>query len=146
MGSSITKVTRKNTFRFLVLVIVYLSSSMPVFGAIELESAQNLTNTTQLLVADQVVEHFNFYGLASYYNNITYYIVDEHDLSRIEPDEHFNVSTNQWLVAVGRLNVLIIGMGDLTGKLVEENLIFTSARSSSGTNIVNKIVQKSERG
>jgi len=57
---------------------------------------------------ERIREPTIFFGLASYYNNIDYYLVDTQHVEKLPLDQKLSLSANQWLVGVGRLNALVV--------------------------------------
>ena len=54
---------------------------------------------------DNVKESNVFYGLASYYNNVSYYVVDKKNITKLKANEERKLKDSEWFAAVGRLNV-----------------------------------------
>ena len=63
-------------------------------------------------IKEQVKEKFEYYGLASYYNDVSVYLFDETDLEKINTDEIQALKSNQGLAFAGRFNVLMATSGD----------------------------------
>ncbi|VAW40521.1 hypothetical protein MNBD_GAMMA01-2264, partial [hydrothermal vent metagenome] len=60
------------------------------------------------LVDEQVKERHEFFGLASYYNQVHYYRVDQTDIYRINADtEPVILESGEWFAAVGRFSALV---------------------------------------
>ncbi|ARN76329.1 hypothetical protein BST96_06915 [Oceanicoccus sagamiensis] len=49
-----------------------------------------------------------FYGLASYYNNIDYYLTDAQHVEKLPLDQELSLPANHWFVAIGRFNALAV--------------------------------------
>ena len=59
-------------------------------------------------IADQVGEDYSFYGLASYYNSLSYYLVDSYQVRKLIKEESISLTLDQRLAVVGRFKVLLI--------------------------------------
>jgi len=57
---------------------------------------------------NNVKESHVFYGLASYYNNVSYYVVDKDKITKIKIDEELELKDSEWFAVVGRFNVYVI--------------------------------------
>ena len=60
-----------------------------------------LESLPSTLISGRVQEKHVFYGLASYYNNVSYYILDKYELRGIAVGERITLQPAQWLAAVG---------------------------------------------
>ena len=89
---------------------------------------------TQVLIANQfgsdfinakintIKDQHTFYGMASYYNNLNYYIVDK-EIHKIDSNESIELKNTEWLAIVGRFNVLLLKQDKLTLHVENEKLI-----------------------
>ena len=72
----------------------------------------DLNNTTTLnyLINKQVKEQYPFYGLATYLNQVQYYLVDKNSIQDLDRNSQNSIALNnqQWLAIAGRFNVLLI--------------------------------------
>ncbi len=91
-----------------------------------------------------VVESYEFYGLASYYNNVNYYTVEKGGLQRIGEGERIELKQAQWLAVVGRLNVLLIQAAGLSLHWDESTLVIDNPEILSQSGAVVKRVTKPE--
>jgi len=81
--------------------------------------AQN-TNLNAI-IDNQIVEKTTFYGLASYYNNVNFYILNEKGLASIEPHVQTLLEENDYLVAVGRFKTLLVKAKELSFQVDYDN-------------------------
>ncbi|MCF6300788.1 MAG: YidC/Oxa1 family membrane protein insertase [Proteobacteria bacterium] len=89
--------------RLIIGVFLLLS---PLLNAqqINLQNSQHISQ----LVNEHIKEKHEFFGLASYYNQVHYYLVDQTDIYRIAADtEPVILEDGQWFAAVGRFNILV---------------------------------------
>ncbi|HHL31598.1 MAG TPA: membrane protein insertase YidC [Oceanospirillales bacterium] len=100
--------------------ILLLFLTLPLF-------AQNNSITT--IIDEQIVEKTPFYGLASYYNNVNYFILDE-ALTAVEANVQTTLNNKQKLVAVGRFKVLVVKADKLVFSLSEQGQITIENPSS----------------
>ncbi len=94
--------------------LIFLS---PLLFSLSLASAEQpdselllreLLESPNILVNDRMQEGYEFSGLASYYNNVSAYIVEESEITKIERDQQILLETGQWFAAVGRFRVLLV--------------------------------------
>jgi len=55
-----------------------------------------------------VVEQRPFYGLASYYNGLAFYLVRADEIQTLEPGQQINLVEGDWFAAVGRFNTMLL--------------------------------------
>ena len=67
---------------------------------------QSLKNKIDNFVKNE--QQFQFSGLAQFYNNIRYYIVEIDNISKVESNRSYYLTKSQWLAVVGYKNVLLI--------------------------------------
>lgn len=94
------------------------------------------------VINEFIQENYTFYGLASYYNNVNYYLVENDDLRRINEGEVIELNQVQWLAVVGHLNVLLIQAMGLSVHLDESKLVIDNPEILSQSDAVVKIVSQ----
>jgi YidC/Oxa1 family membrane protein insertase len=93
---------------------------------------------------DTVRDAYTFYGLASYYNNVDYYLVENERVEKLQNGQIASLSAGQWLVGVGRLKALAIrgeGLSIMQGESEPDLDLSTLA---SNTQLFVKSVTKPE--
>ena len=70
---------------------------------------------------NNVKESHVFYGLASYYNNVSYYVVDKDKITKIKIDEELELKDSEWFAVVGRFNVYVIQGKNIVIKINKYN-------------------------
>lgn len=115
------------TIACFLLVISMLLTGLTGTGFAQTSKTFNPSSDAELnqqistLVETRVREGFKFHGLASYYNNVTYYIVDEGGAKAIKRGKEEIITGNQWLVAAGRHKVLAIRSHNITARAEESS-------------------------
>ena len=69
--------------------------------------AVNASNSSNYNI-NNIKESNVFYGLASYYNNVSYYVVDKKNITKLKVNEERKLKDSEWFAVVGRLNVYLI--------------------------------------
>jgi YidC/Oxa1 family membrane protein insertase len=87
---------------------------------------EGLKKSPNALITERVQENFKFFGLASYYNNLNYFLVDKDSLKRVKQDNLIVVRRGQWLAIVGRFNVLLVQAVGLAVHTEESKLIINN--------------------
>jgi YidC/Oxa1 family membrane protein insertase len=62
------------------------------------------------VIKSHVVDQHVFYGLASFYNTVAFYIVSRDRLEMLEPDQRVVLAEGEWFAAVGRFRVMAFGV------------------------------------
>ncbi len=120
---------------------------VPAGHSIAAVSALTTVNSHQALMAQidsEILESYDFYGLATYFNQLHYFSFSNSQLQKIDPEKS-TVKLNQdtWLLVVGRFNVLIIqSEGQMIN--IEQGLLQFDA--ASGNALQSRVVVKSEVG
>lgn len=95
-------------------------------------------------IAEQVREHYNFHGLAFYYNNLSYYVIDTNNLHRIDTGVNITLRQGQWLAIAGRMKVLIIQGENIKFHLDNSELIIDSPITLKSPSTIIKVLNKYE--
>jgi YidC/Oxa1 family membrane protein insertase len=87
------------------------------------------------LLKAHVIEPRAFYGLAFYYNGVTFFKVSADGAEALEPEQRIVLKEGEWFAGVGRFRVLVLGVpgaalevGDQTFKVVSEGPLELNAR------------------
>jgi YidC/Oxa1 family membrane protein insertase len=135
----------------LLLFITYMSAPLlvnasppPVKDLNSKVLVETLINTPNTLISEHVQENSAFYGLASYYNNINYFIVEKDGLRRLDESEAFEINRAQWLAVVGRFNVLLIKANGLSMNLDKSKLIINNPQILIQSDTIVSVVTKAE--
>lgn len=129
------------------LAIFFISFwSIAASASTRLDSAalSSLFENPNSIIADKVREKYEHFGLAFYYNNVAYYVVDAQGVSSLSHDTTTTLTANQWLAAVGRYNVLLIKAEGLSYSFSEENLTLDRPLSLNASKVDVIVTEKSE--
>ena len=92
-----------------------------LFICVLLSCAASAKNSNlNAIITNDIVEQTTFYGLASYYNNVSFYVLDDESLHSIELQVSTQLHENDYLVVVGRFNVLLVKAANLRFKVDNE--------------------------
>lgn len=134
------------------ILLTLFIMTITLFANAEIIPTKNFNDNKPLIISakpspsliTQIEEPYPFYGLASYYNNTSYFIVSENELIKIRQGDLIQLKKNQWLAVVGRFKVgLIYGMGKSLN-LDTSNLIANDLTNLKKLDILIQIVSKSE--
>ncbi|MBL4681621.1 MAG: membrane protein insertase YidC [Pseudomonadales bacterium] len=144
LGENKLREHKLGTYFLLVVSLLFASST---FG---LNTSENQwpptkiedTDHLQMLIWDDVVEKYQFSGLAQYYNNVDYYLFENDVLQEIDEHVTIELSAKQWFIVVGRFNVLLVQAEGLIVRK-SDSLIMTEnteilSRLSSTVKILSK--------
>lgn len=93
---------------------------------------------------ERIREPHIFYGLASYYNNIDYYLVDTEHVEKIQLDQELSLSANQWFIGVGRFNALAVRGEGLSIEFFQSQPVLDLSTLASNTQLFLKPVARQE--
>lgn len=97
-------------FRPATVVFVFLFLSV-VPDATAFSSSKFVTSfleSPNALATEMVGERHAFYGLASYYNTLNYYLIDGVTQQQLSNVESVTLKPNQWFVIAGRFKVILV--------------------------------------
>ncbi len=120
------------------------ASPSPVNDSNSKVLVETLIKTPNTLISEHVQEASVFYGLASYYNNINYFIVEKYGLRRLDENEDFEINRAQWLAGVGRFNVLLIKANGLSMSLDNSKLIINNPQILIQPDTIVSLVTKAD--
>ena len=95
-------------------------------------------------IGQRVTDYYKFFGLAFYYDNVSYYVADEDGLYKISVDDEFELLENQWFAAVGRFQVLVIQKKGLLGRLNGSVLTIKNSIILNNPEAVVEVVSKQD--
>lgn len=104
----------------------------------------SLINSPTTFIAKEIQDSYKFYGLASYYNNVNYYIIDKESFQKVDPDKTAKLGQDQWLAVVGHLKVLLIKAKGLSMYLDKSKMVIDNPEMLSQPDVVIKIVIKTD--
>ena len=132
---------------FLMLMYIPLLAHANSYSTNDLNGnklVEYLINKPTSLISEYVQEKNIFYGLASYYNNVDYFIVDEDSLRQLYEGEDFQINRLQWLAVVGRFRVLLVKANGLSLKLDMGKLVINNPQILNLSNTIVSVVTKAE--
>jgi YidC/Oxa1 family membrane protein insertase len=127
-------IKNNRSLRVLTLALGVLALPVTAFG-----NDESTPNAKSEIAG--AIEHFKtteskytYYGLASYYNNTNYYVVNKTSVTRIDEEQATSLQVDEWLAVVSRLNVLAVKAPGLSMNLAGSELqIDTQAVSTNPT-------------
>jgi len=79
------------------------------------------------VIKSHVVDQHVFYGLASFYNTVAFYIVSRDRLEMLEPDQRVVLAEGEWFAAVGRFRVMAFGAPGTRVHMVDQTFSCSGA-------------------
>ena len=137
------KATNNSQFpQVLLIALCVLLVPYNVFGNDKLNSSNivDIAGAIEHFIANE--NKYTFFGLASYYNNTNYYVVNKASINKIGIDKKTILQEDEWLAVVSRQNVLAVKASGVSIDLVGSNLSIDSQITSISPLI--KIIAKSE--
>lgn len=136
--------------RLLLIAPVLLSFLLVSAESLSANDSKNsvlveaLRASPSLVISEKVQENHTFYGFASYYNGVRYYIVSDNELRKIDEGEPIKLEKTQWFAAVGRLNVLLIRANGLSLHIGVSTLVLDNPEALDHSDSVVRLVMKQE--
>src|SRR5690606_36319249 len=93
-----------------------------------------------------IKETFQFFGLAGYLNNVTYYLVDKDVTSKLTGDAQLTLREGQFFVVAGRFNALVVHTPDMSVRMDGSNKIFLSFEGQDARPVNAWMAPKAELG
>ena len=90
------------------LVLIFFILLFPNLVNAEIKNLKIQPNKINTLVDEQVKESFTYSGLASFYNNVSAYIISNDKIKKIDDKNLFILKSNQSLALIGHHKILII--------------------------------------
>ena len=107
-----------------VILISYLILLFPNFVNAEIKKFDIFPNEINYLIEKKIKESFSYSGLASYYNNLSAYIIGDKEIKKIKDENFFFLKSNESLILIGRYKILIIDNLKAELNFEEGKLIF----------------------
>ncbi len=94
---------RLNIFLIFNLIIFFQN-----FANAEIKKFNIFPNEINFFIKKEIKESFSHSGLASYYNNVSAFIINDQDIKKIKQEMFYFLKPSETLVIIGRYNVLMI--------------------------------------
>ena len=91
------------------------------------KSFSNEKAVTVSIIVNEIFDNeikYEFYGLASYYNDLKYYLVSDKEIKKLESNSNFILQKEEWLAIVLRNKVVIIKNYNLNIQILNNKLNF----------------------
>lgn len=99
-------------FYFKVFILLTISTLASIANSSELPKApisiEKFFANPMQTIDTKIKDPHTFYGLASYYNNVEYFVLSDGTLMPITENDSILLEDGQWLAAVGRFSVLLM--------------------------------------
>lgn len=125
-------------------LLLAIAVSIPAFASNDDKLVESLINSPNEFISERVKENYNFHGLASYYNNVSYYIVENDNLHKLDEGEVVELNNSQWLAAVGRLSAMLIKGDGLSVSIKDLTLVINNPDALKQPEVITKVVSKSD--
>ena len=101
----------------------------------------NNKKTLNYLIESQIKDQYKYSGLATYLNQIQYYVVDTNQIITLDRNkiDKLTLLENQWLAVVGRFNVLLIKSKNISIKFSDKQQLSLESQFPNPTiKVLNK--------
>tara|TARA_B100000989_G_scaffold299019_1_gene292025 strand:- start:5035 stop:6153 length:1119 start_codon:yes stop_codon:yes gene_type:complete len=98
----------------------------------------------QKYISENVKDTYNFYGLARYLNNITYFTFDKDKLTKVNKNETIELDESKKFLVVGRYKVLLIQADGLILSFNNSDLLINSSKEDKLLKVSLKLFSKNK--
>ena len=91
-----------------IFLILFTALALPQFARADIKTLEVDSNYLNNVIEDKVREPFSYSGLASFYNGVTAYIVNESGVERLDDENFYPLTPSQSLAIVGHYKVLVV--------------------------------------
>jgi len=113
-------VIKKNIYIFLIL---FSALTLAQSVRAEVKIIEVYSDNLNTVIDDNVRETFSYSGLATFYNGLVAYIVDENGIKSLGGENFYALSPNQHLAFVGHYKIMVVSNMNATFKFADEKLI-----------------------
>jgi len=126
--------------KFILLGLIYSIGQAFAKKASELDFDLNNHTTLNFIIDSQIKDQYQYSGLATYLNQVQFYIVDKDNIITLDRNSSAktSLSANQWLAIVGRFNVLLIQSPKTEIGFNDEKLKLFNSNAQSNIQILKK--------
>lgn len=103
--SEIIYLIKKKIYYLIIFILIFFAPNL-VYAEIKIFNIQE--NEINTLINSKVKEPFSYAGLASFYNNVSAYIISKDKIKKIDDRNFFILNNNQSLAIVGHHKILIM--------------------------------------
>lgn len=129
-----------NALTLIRLLILVCTALMPSYALAMTAPQAELSEFNKTGEFDRVrtlvQESRPFYGMASYYNSIAFYLVDAEGVVSLGAGEDVQLAQGQWLAAMGRFETLLVSGPGLALTVSEDSFITTAVPSGVQAELV----------
>ena len=106
-----------------IFLILFTALALPQFARANIKTLEIDSNNFNEVIEDKVREPFSYSGLASFYNGVTAYIINENGLEGLDDESFYALTPSQSLAIVGHYKILIVSNINAEISFTDEKLI-----------------------
>ena len=106
-----------------IFLILFTALALPQFARANIKTLEIDSNNFNKVIEDKVREPFSYSGLASFYNGVTAYIINENGLEGLDDESFYALTPSQSLAIVGHYKILIVSNINAEISFTDEKLI-----------------------
>ena len=125
-----------------IFIILFTALALPKLAQAEVKMLEVSTNNFNTVIEDKVREPFSYSGLASFYNRLTAYIINESGIKRLHNTNFYDLTPTQSLAIIGHYKIMVFSNLNATVSFVDEKLIMSE--SSNREKVQVQILLKSD--
>lgn len=106
-----------------IFLILFTALALPEIARADIKTLELDSNNFNTFIEDKVREPFSYSGLASFYNGLTAYIINENGVKRLDDENFYALNPSQSLAIVGHYKILIVSNINADISFTDEKLI-----------------------
>ena len=106
-----------------IFLILFTALALPQFARANIKPLEIDSNNFNEVIEDKVREPFSYSGLASFYNGVTAYIINENGVEGLDDESFYALTPSQSLAIVGHYKILIVSNINAEISFTDEKLI-----------------------
>ena len=106
-----------------IFFTLFISLVLPQLARAEVIMLEVNSNNFNTVVEEKIKESFSYSGLATFYNGVTAYIVNERGVKRLDDENFYALTASQSLAIVGHYKILVVSNLNAAVSFANEKLI-----------------------
>ena len=130
-----------------IILVIYFSPGISLGGELskfEPDISEVCAKNNCKISLSVVREQFDFHGLASYFNSIRAYLINDHEIAQINANTQIILNEGEWFVIAGRFKVMLVYEPGLEIKFNDRYLLLKNSKKLHKENTLFSITDKSK--
>jgi YidC/Oxa1 family membrane protein insertase len=117
----------------LLLSLVSFAQASP--SQLDEQDKGRFLSSSSEFINSSVKESFDFFGLATYFNDVNYFLVSDEKIVNLREVDAITTTSGQWILAVGRFKVLAAMQEGLKIQLADSGLLLSQTKKAPSSSL-----------